>query len=388
MDMYKADILIVDDNPDNLAVLAASLQGWGYKTRPVMNGPMALKAAKAAPPDLILLDINMPGMNGYQVCRELKADPELAEIPVIFVSALGETLDKVEAFRVGGVDYITKPIDYQETQARVHTHVTLYQQRRELERRREQELRYYQKLSETKDQFVNIVSHDLKSPLSNIKLSVEMLRLLDLVSDERGLRYLNNIERGLAVMQTLVTDLLDLAKIESGVGLERAPIRLEALLQSTVIDFEVQAAEKSIALSFENHAGKISALVDLGRMQQVLNNLLSNAIKYTPEYGQIVLSLSLGEANRLIISVRDNGIGIPHEALPHLFEKFFRVKREDHQTKEGSGLGLAICRTIVEQHGGMIWAESRHEGSTFYIALPALPPELYAIAHSTVPVAS
>ena len=158
------NVIVVDDTPANLQLLTGMLKERGYKVRPVPSGKLALQAAKNDPPDLILLDIMMPEMDGYEVCERLKADEKLREIPVIFISALNETMDKVRAFGVGGVDYVTKPFQFEEVDARVRTHLELQRQRRKLKENYEQ----LRRLEELRDNLVHMIVHDLRNPLTGI----------------------------------------------------------------------------------------------------------------------------------------------------------------------------------------------------------------------------
>jgi two-component system, sensor histidine kinase and response regulator len=365
-------ILIVDDTPANLDLLGAMLADEGYDVRPAINGQVALMAVRASLPDLILLDINMPGKNGYEVCQELKADEQTAEVPIIFLSALDEIADKVRAFQVGGVDYITKPFQFEEVLARVENQLTLYRQRREIEELREKERRYFEELNKMKDQFVNTVSHDLKNPINNIMGYAEML-----LEDEDPIDDLDEIRDIVArilyssqQMYALVTDLLDLAKIEAGMALTLNPVPLNKFLDEHVKDFELLARHKQIKLIYSPPETEIIVTIDSSRLGQVLSNLLSNAIKYTPEAGEVEIVTEI-DGDYILIRIVDTGLGIPTEDVPHLFDKFYRVRREEHLTSEGTGLGLSIAKAIVEKHSGKIWAESElGAGSVFNIALP------------------
>lgn len=365
----SANILVVDDMPANLELLASILVKEGYEVRPALSGSMALMSAQAAPPDLILLDVNMPDKNGYEVCYQLKDDEKTRDIPVIFISAMGETIDKVRAFGVGGVDYITKPFQIDEVLARIQTQLTLYYQRRELERLREKERQYFDEMNRLKDEFVRTVSHDLKSPIASIVLYTDMLKeSLNLTDKEKQLvqRILEGAER----MNTLIVELLDLARIESGGALviERVPVG--RLLEVAAENHVVAAQQKNIDLQLDAPAPDIMYPLDPNRMEQVLNNLISNAIKYTPDGGTVWLSAE-DTYDEVLIHVRDNGLGIPERDLPFLFDKFYRVGSDEHMQQKGTGLGLAIVKAIVEQHGATIRIDSQvGKGTTFTIALP------------------
>jgi two-component system, sensor histidine kinase and response regulator len=367
----RADILIVDDTPANLQLLATSLSKHGYNVRAVIDGRHALMAARAVPPDLILLDIMMPDMDGYEVCEQIKTDPTLHAIPVIFISALDETVDKVRGFQLGGADYVSKPFKIEEVLARMEIHLTLYNQRRQLEEAREQDRLYFEKISQLKDEFVSTASHDLKNPLTNIKLSLDLLRR---ATEKNNLamqeKYFNNIGAQVERMQRLIADLLDIVKLETGRALVREWVSMEPFLQRVVEDFMLVAQENEIELILSPASTALQACIDRQQVRQALHNLLSNAVKYTPNGGRVQLSAEIsGEEMKL--AVLDTGFGIPEADIPYVFDKFYRVADPTHMSVEGTGLGLSIVKTVVEQHGGRVEVESQlGQGSTFFIFLP------------------
>lgn len=366
---YQADILIVDDTPDNLRILTSMLQSYGYRVRPAINGQVALTAVEQTQPDLILLDIMMPGLTGYEVCAQLKSNPLTRDIPVIFISALDDTLDKVKAFEIGGIDYIVKPFQLEEVLARIENHLTLYQQRREIAR-----------LNEFKDLLLRTVSHDLKNPITNIiGYSELLLEYADQAksgscSDRASIHahtILERIAQTATHMDQLVTRLLDLSALEEGgAELQLSLVSLHELLTRQVLDFDLPIQQKQIQLetAWPNSGTIIEA--DEHWLGEALSNLLGNAVKYTPDGGTIRLEAHLDEhQDDLQIIVADNGIGIPAEALPHIFERFYRV--EAHREYVGSGLGLSIVESIISRHRGQIEVESElGKGTTFTVTLP------------------
>ncbi len=366
---YCADIIVVDDNPANLTFLSEMLRRSGYLVRAARSGKLALAAARMAPPDLFLLDVNMPEMNGYELCRHVREDPRHADTPVIFVSASDEPFDKVMAFSVGGVDYVTKPFQYEVVVARIETHLRLNRQRKEIERMRQQERQYFQSLSEMKDQVVQMATHDLRNPLTAIRLHVSLLssRLQD---DEKVQRGLQQISRQADNMLDIITSMLDLAKLETGLDIQQEPIEVNYFFADIVERFAVQAQKKSISLALEPLDHKFVLQLDRIHCNRVFENLLANAIKYTEPDGAVTVALN--HNNRTFsVSVRDTGIGIPASALPNIFERFYRVDDRRHATETGTGLGLAIVKTIVEQHGGQIMVESTEgQGTEFTVSMP------------------
>ncbi|MBK8434537.1 MAG: hybrid sensor histidine kinase/response regulator [Chloroflexi bacterium] len=371
LNTHRADILIVDDTPANLQLLTTTLSKHGYNVRAVTDGRHALMAARAVPPDLILLDIMMPEMDGFQVCAQVKADAKLKDIPIIFISALDETVDKVHGFQLGGADYVSKPFKLEEVLARMEIHLTLYHQRRQLEQAREQDRLYFEKISQLKDEFVSTASHDLKNPLTNIKLSVDLLRRAAEKNDPHlHQKYLANIYNQVERMQQLITDLLDIVKLETGRALVREKVNIRPFLQRVVDDFALVAQESHLELVYESPATELIAHIDPQQLGQALHNLLSNAIKYTPKGGRVQLAAEQHH-EQMQITVQDTGLGIPEADIPHVFEKFYRVADAAHMSVEGTGLGLSIVQTVVEQHGGRVHLASQlGQGSVFTILVP------------------
>ncbi len=364
---YQADILIVDDTPDNLRILTSMLQAHGYRVRPAINGQIALTAVGQTQPDLILLDIMMPGMTGYEVCERLKIDPHTRDIPIIFISALDDTLDKVKAFEIGAIDYIAKPFQIEEVLARIENHLTLYKQRQEIAR-----------LNEFKDLLLRTVSHDLKNPITNIIGYSELLleHAEQKVSDNcqnhaQSLTILNRIAQTANHMHQLVTRLLDLSALEEGgADLQLSLVSLSELLTRQVLDFDLSIQQKQIRLETAWPESGVIIEADEHWLGEVFSNLLGNAVKYTPQGGTVHLAAKFEPyKDDMQIIVADNGIGIPAEALPHIFERFYRV--EAHRDYAGSGLGLSIVKAIVTRHGGHIKVESElNKGTTFTVTLP------------------
>jgi signal transduction histidine kinase len=270
--------------------------------------------------------------------------------------------DKVRAFEVGGVDYVTKPFQVQEVLARVESQLRLQWQRNRIEA-----------LNVFKDELLGMVSHDLKNPIHVIRGYVSLIQY----DIEEGKPFnpalLGRIQSSTDKMVELVTDLLDRARDESRLPLRLALHPLNALVETEVGLFDLQAKEKSIVLTFEPNTSATSDVkvnVDRGRFQQVIGNLISNAIKYTNHGGQVTVRTH-AENGKVLIQVADTGYGIPESDLPHIFEKFYRVQRDQHLAEEGTGLGLPIARLIIEEHRGSLIAESElGQGSAFTITLP------------------
>ncbi|GAB4548357.1 MAG: hybrid sensor histidine kinase/response regulator [Anaerolineae bacterium] len=368
--MADGHILIVDDSPSNISLLQAMLEVDGYRVISVNSGERCFEAVRESVPDLILLDIYMPELSGIQVCVTLKSEPRTCDVPIIFMSSSGEMFDKVQAFRAGGIDYLTKPLELEEVRVRVGTHITSYRQRRELDRLREQQLARWEELNQLKDTFLRNVTHDLQNPIALILNAIDLLRegKTPLATDQSY--FVDMIARKATFMKAVVDDLLDLARIESGGLVRLAPLPIRQLVADAVADHQMDAERKRIRLQAE--LADEDAVIFLDKIQfiRALNNLISNALKYTPEDGMVTVVMRVAD-NTAHIEVRDNGLGIPEDAIPHIFDSFYRVNRRDHQREKGAGLGLAITKAVVEQHHGSLHVESTlGVGSVFRISLP------------------
>lgn len=362
-------LLIVDDSRANLQLLETLLASQGYVIHLAENGQKALEMAHAVAPDLILLDVMMPEMNGYEVCLHLKEQDDLRDIPVIFISALDEVMDKVMGFRVGGVDYIVKPFQVEEIIARIDTHLELRWKRWEIERLREWEQNYYQKIMELKNDLVSTASHNIKTPLSNILNGVHLLRKTANLPPKQA-KYVDMVQQGAERISALIKDLLDLTWVEASLNVQTERVSVMAFLQKIVDEASFEAQKKNHRLQLVPSEADCTIRVVPDRLSQAIENLLSNAIKYTPSEGTITVSIE-SRPREVEIRVTDTGLGIPPEDIPYIFDKFFRVQRPEHLQQPGSGLGMAIVQAIVEQHNGRIKVESElGKGSTFTIILP------------------
>ncbi|MBI4860261.1 MAG: hybrid sensor histidine kinase/response regulator [Candidatus Riflebacteria bacterium] len=365
----EPNILVVDDTPANLQLLTGMLKERGYRVRPVPSGRLALQAAGNNPPDLILLDINMPEMNGFEVCERLKATETLREIPVIFISALSEALDKVKAFSVGAVDYVTKPFHFEEVEARVATHLELCRKRRQLQQSYEK----LRGLEELRDSLVHMIVHDLRSPLACIKGYLQILKDFDetaLSADGRDC--VQKALNGTNTLIEMVSSLLDVSKMEAGqMTLHRTECELASLTREVLARLEPLRGKREFSL--EVGGEPLVTLADRELVLRVIQNLLSNALRFTPPDGKISVSLSTCEA-RMRVSVKDTGQGIPAEFHTKIFEKFGQVESRENRQKHTTGLGLTFCKLVVEAHGGRIGVESEvGRGSTFWFELPGQP---------------
>ncbi|HVO43383.1 MAG TPA: hybrid sensor histidine kinase/response regulator [Aggregatilineales bacterium] len=369
---HASSILIVDDAPANLQVLAGMLKERGYQVRAALSGKLALQAAQIDSPDLILLDINMPEMNGYEVCKVLKADEKLNEVPVIFISALDETIDKVRAFGVGGVDYVTKPFQFEEVEARIRAHLEIGRQRRELQQNNAQ----LRELEQLRDSLVHMIVHDLRSPLTVIRSSLQLIEITDgKTLTPSGVR---SVHRALDSTDTLIDmigTLLDVSKIEAGaMQLNLARCNLVESARQVLGSMEVLRRQRE--LSLEEPGRPIEALADPDLIQRVFENLVGNALKFAPANGWIRVGIAPAPSERVRVTVEDNGPGVPPEYQEKIFEKFGQAESSlNHGQRNSTGLGLTFCKLVVEAHGGHIGVMSNvGEGSTFWFELPVNGP--------------
>jgi signal transduction histidine kinase len=397
----KGNILIVDDTPENLQVLSATLLDRGYKVRGVINGKMAIRAARAGSPDLILLDIKMPEMDGYEVCMQLKADPKTSEIPVIFISALDEVLDKVTAFQVGGVDFITKPFHVAEVLARIEHQLTIQRLKKQLLDRNtelQQEIIERKKAEEAaaaaslaKSQFVANMSHELRTPLNAILGFTEVMSRDSFLGDE-NIENLRIINRSGQHLLELINDVLDLSKIEAGIiALDERSFDLYQLLDTLEQMFQIKAETKNLQLKFFVQANVPQYIkTDEKKLRVCLINLLGNAIKFTSDGGRICLRASVeskqqlaeseiypnstsGEPFLILFEVEDTGVGIAAAEIDTLFDAFVQTEA-GRNAADGTGLGLTITKKYVQIMGGDIGFKSvLGEGTSFQFNIRVFP---------------
>lgn len=368
----RDDILIVDDLPANLRLLSRMLTEHGYKVRAVLNGARALEAAEAVPPDLILLDIMMPEMGGYEVCQRLKMNERTRDIPILFISALDETEDKVKGLTVGGVDYITKPFQLEEVLARVQTHLAL----RKLQKSLRREIAERDRLIAELDAFAHTVAHDLKNPLNLVMGYAESL-----VDDGEDLPpeavkdSLHAIARTALKMNNIIEELMLLS------GVRKTDVQVQPLDMADIM----LEARRRLALFIQDHKAEISLpdawpqAVGYGPwVEEVWANYLSNAVKYGGCPPCVEVGTQAQSDGLVRFWVRDNGDGISPQDQARLFAPFERLSQV---RIKGYGLGLSIVRRIVEKLGGQVGVESDGvpgHGSVFSFTLPAASQEATA----------
>lgn len=372
----KSLILLVDDTQANLRLLSHVLKKEGYNYLEATNGLEAIELAEKHEPDLILLDIMMPGLDGFEVIKRIKKIDLLSDVPIIFLSSLTETDDKVQGFKYGGVDYITKPFQKEETLARIRTHLKIRFLQKQLNDRikvlRDREVQL-SRLNQKKDDLVRMVSHDIKNPLTGIIGLVKLMRDSDKISAEEQTQMLSVIEESGTNLLNLVREVLDREsnKMETE-EIEYADIQFSDLIERVISMNKAKAVVKNISLTYSVTPRKLKVRIDPNKIEIVINNLVSNALKFTPSDGKSKVHADVKrDGNDLIISVTDTGIGIPEKMQKDLFKDTKKLSRIGTSGEVGTGLGLDIVQLYVELHGGEIWVESEiDKGTTFFIKLP------------------
>jgi len=365
---HKGNILVVDDNPTNLSLLFKYLKDSGYKLYLIESGESALEQIGDIKPDLILLDIRMPQLDGFEVCKILKANKKTKDIPVIFMTALSEDEDKIKGFNMGAVDYVTKPLHYEEVLARVNTHMTIRLLQLELEQQNEE----LQKLNLNKNKFFSIISHDIKSPLNAVimfsKLLMEQKENISVDEPKQLVELLYDASKN-------VYDFIDKLLLWSKVQMERVDYNpelhsIKELILNTISILSNYAERKNITI-INNANTDIETYVDKEMIMLVLRNLISNAIKFTKSGGKVEITV-IDKNDFIEISISDSGIGIDESNLAKLFRLDSQYRRVGTDEESGTGLGLILCKDFIDKHNGEIRAESKeNQGSTFTFTLPS-----------------
>jgi signal transduction histidine kinase len=371
-------ILIVDDMPANLEVVTNHLERQGYRAVVALSGDEGIERAEYVQPDLILLDVMMPGIDGFEICRRLKASERTRAIPVIFMTALADTTDKLAGFAAGAVDYVTKPLNGAEVLARIESHLALYALRRQLAAQNAQLQQEIAVRAETQaalqrsntefEQLAYVASHDMQEPLRKIASYLQLLSQryqgeLDADADE----FIGYAVDGAKRMQALINDLLAFSRV----GTKAKPFA------STDCRQIVRTALADLQFAIEDSGARIevgelpTVMGDATQLSQLFRNLLSNAIKFHRDEPPVVRVVAEPAGACWRFAVSDNGIGIAAEYFERIFVIFQRLHGRGQYA--GTGIGLAICKKIVERHGGQIEVRSvEGEGSTFAFTLPAL----------------
>lgn len=419
---HKGDILVVDDRPDNLRLLSAMLSEQGYKVRKVIKGEMTFDVAQVNPPDLILLDIFMPVMSGFEVCQQLKADERTSSIPVIFLSASDEPLDKVKAFAVGGQDYITKPFEISEVLARIEHQLRILQLQQQMKdqnqrlraeiaerlkaeaalrqvndeldervqertaalthtnqqlkwmgQKLEQALAQEQDLNRLRSRIITTISHEYRTPMAIISSSTGILEdYFDQLTPDLRRKHLGRIQGAIQRMLTLIDDVVLFNRLEfEPVEISLAPVCLSSVMDHAVAEVKA-ATSPPHPIRVTLQGDYLQPVTDASLVGTVVTNLISNAIKFSPDGTPIEVTVD-SAADQFSITVEDHGIGIPAPELEKIFEPFFRASNT--LNIQGVGMGMAIVQKCLDLLSATAQVESQvGQGTLFTVTFPSVPP--------------
>lgn len=362
----KPVILAVDDQPQNLELIEAQLAPLGYEIVKAASGEDALVKLSDNKIDMVLLDVMMPGINGYEVCRVIKSRADY--LPVIMITSLNDRDSRLKGIESGADDFISKPLDAFELKLRV---VSL-QKVKNLYDKIENGYRKIKELGELKDSLTSFIVHDLRNPLSKIKGFLDLLAQSELIA-KRDLADVENASQAVKTMMGMIADLLDTAKMEnSEIEADTEDWALEDIIAAAMRETDPMLAHNAVYMSVAGSEIKIKVRVQRDLVERVLQNLLSNAIRYSPDRGSVVVESAFDKNNKYaLVSVSDNGSGIPQEHKTRIFDKYATVEAKNRRMRGSTGLGLAFCKLAVELHGGKIWVEDRvGGGSIFRFTLP------------------
>jgi len=362
----KAKILIVDDKPANLDVLFVFLKSAGFKTLVATSGKMALQQLENIKPDLILLDVMMPVIDGFETCKRIKQNNNTKNIPVFFMTALTDISDKIKGFEVGAVDYITKPIQQEELLARITKELTIQKQNKQLI-----ELNKQLEISNiAKDKLFSIIAHDLKNAFSPLLVSSDLLKkAIKESKTDKIIDFSSRVSSSAINAYKLLENLLNWSKMQIGkTQLQPKSFKLNLNILKTLSLFAESCKQKQIELDYSMD-DSIMVYADPNMVDTIIRNLLSNAIKFTSPNGKILLSVK-SEDDYAVICVSDNGIGIEQDKLKNIFSIASDYKEIGTIGEKGTGLGLNLCKYLVERNNGKIWVESvREQGTSFYFTI-------------------
>ncbi len=360
----QATILIVDDQEQNLQVVGTVLAMMAHEITPASSGAQAFKRLATHAPDLILLDVLMPEMDGLEVCRQIKADPRWEQVPVIFLSAADDKNLIVQALECGGVDYVTKPFNKAELVTRVRTHLALKQARDQLSA-----------LAEDKDELLGIITHDLANHLAGTQMSTTLLQGCLAEMPQKCRPLVDNIAHSTSRMLTCVQEFLANQSAER-LQVRPAPLNLKTMVEQAAARNAETAAAKKTTLQLDLPDHDVLAIADHEAVAQVLDNLITNAVKFSPEGTKITLSASNSMLEWSQLIVQDEGPGFTEEDQSKLFRRYGRLSARPTGGEPSTGLGLSIVKRLVETMNGRIQLDSEPgKGACFTVRLPAMPAE-------------
>ena len=369
-------ILVADDDQPNVRLVESILKTNGYAVIRAYDGDEALRLVAEQRPDLLLLDVMMPNLSGFEVCRRLRERHETRLLPIIMITALNALEDKVQGLDLGADDFLSKPINRTELLAKVRSILRVRALQEEIERQKKEleaansELLVIQRFKESMTQ---MVVHDLKNPLAAIMGNIQLMQLqrAQMTAPRLG-ELLQRTQDSARQMARMIQNILEVAKLEENkMPLRRQPVDLARVVAEQCADLLSVSTRDGVRLESVVPENLPPVDADPELVGRILANLLSNAFKHTPNGGRIVVGAHQ-EGEEIVTTVTDDGEGIPEDLQPHIFEKFVAGESEDrHRRTYDSGLGLTFCRLAVQAHGGRIWVKSQPgEGTTVHVALP------------------
>lgn len=368
----KPLIFIIDDIMENVKILGSILLEQGYDISMANNGAMALKMIEKISPDLVLLDIMMPDINGFEVCRRFKEMEKMKSVPVIFLTARSDSEDIIKGFQLGGVDYIIKPFNNEELIVRVKTHIDL-KLSKDLILQQNQKLK---KLNDEKNELLGIAAHDLRNPLTGIIVSNDaVLKFMEKLSKEEISEFSFNIKASGKRMMRIIDNLLDIYAIEDGkIKFEYKNFDINGIIKKVLKENEIRAESKKISIIADYSPGSI-VYADDNKVEQIIDNLLSNAIKFSPFNKKIWINksiINIDDEVKIRIEIRDEGPGLTEEDKSRLFNKFAKLSAVPTDGEGSTGLGLSIVRRLVEEMNGTVYCKSeKGKGASFIVELPS-----------------
>lgn len=355
-----ARILVVDDQPANIQIVGSILGNLGHEIIPASDGMTALKRLAVRTPDLILLDLLLPDMDGVEVCRRIKDNPDWKDIPVIFLSASDDKDLIVRALNAGGVDFITKPFNHAELVSRARTQLVLKTTRDRLKQ-----------IAEDKDELLGILAHDLKNSLGGLTMSAELLRgQIVCCNDERLTKLSENILRTSAQSLAFLKEYLANAATDHGFIPKPSNVKFTEIARAVVQQYQETARRKNLEIQTDFSGGDATVFADADALDQILDNLVSNAVKFSPPGKKVFISIRTIEKN-IECAVRDEGPGFSPADKALMFRRYGRLSARPTGGEPSTGLGLSIVRKLIQTMNGEISCESADgRGATFTIRLP------------------
>lgn len=367
--MTKPLIAAVDDEIMNLELIGFIIKSIDFDFYGVQNSLEAIDKFLKNTPDLILLDVQMPDLDGFELCQQLKSNSTLKDVPIIFLTGMNRTENKVTGFELGGVDYVTKPFNKHELTARIKTHINLVKAQKKIQL---QTSKLEHDIA-VKNRLFSIIGHDLRSPLSAVKMQLDFI--LRGIINPKGEDFIENTVYNLSATTDeafgLLDNLLSWAKSESGVlSIIEEKITIKEIVEQNVRLIQMALNAKQIVLNVEVPS-EAYIQADLNMFKTILRNLLSNAIKFTPKKGTITIT-ALSKNSKWLISIKDTGTGMSPEDLEKVLDTKEQFSKEGTEDEAGTGLGLVLCQDFIQKNGGTLLVESKlGEGSTFSFEMPS-----------------